>query len=148
MRSSWATLAAVLLALFALHGCGRFNFSRAPASGPWFATRLCGIAVDNKAKVARLRLQLDVLRPLPRGALVETEFVNPLDRSVLAVNRAATGNERIIELVSPPFDQVRPLGYETVTRVYASNDRRKTLGTYKYVCESLVDDRELGPQFR
>lgn len=148
MRSAWRVQAAVLLALLALHGCGRFSFSRAPASGPWFSTKLCGIVVDNKAKVASLRLQLEVLRPLPRGALIETEFVNPLDRSVLAVNRAATGSERIIELVSPPFDQVRAVGYETLTRVYASNDRRKTLGTYKYVCESLVDDRELGPQFR
>ena len=148
MRSSWRILAAVLLALLALHGCGRFSFSRAPASGPWFSTRLCGIAVDNKAKVATLRLQLEVLRPLPRGALVETEFLNPIDRSVLAASRAATGNERIIKLVSPPFGQVRAVGYETVTRVYASSDRRKTLGTHKYVCESLVDERELGPQFR
>jgi hypothetical protein len=104
--------------------------------------------VDNKAKVATLRLQLEVLRLLPRGALVETEFLNPIDRSVLAASRAATGNERIIELVSPPFGQVRAVGYETVTRVYASSDRRKTLGTHKYVCESLVDERELGPQFR
>ena len=40
------------------------------------------------------------------------------------------------------------LGYETVTRVYASSARKKILGTHKYVCESLVDDRELGPQFR
>lgn len=137
-----------LLALATLHGCGRFNFSRAPASGPWFSTKLCGIALDNKAKVASLRLQLEILRPLPRGALIETEFRNPVDRSVLAVRRTATGNERMIELVSPPFDQVRPLGYETVTRVYALSDRKKVLGTHKYMCESLVDDRELGPQFR
>ena len=148
MRGSWRILAAALLALLALHGCGRFSFSRAPASGPWFSTRLCGIVVDNKAKVASVRLQLEVLRPLPRGALIETEFLNPLDRSTLAVSRVSTGSERSIELVSPPFDQVRAVGYETVTRVYASSDRKKTLGTHKYVCESLVDDRELGPQFR
>lgn len=144
----WRIPAAVLLALLALHGCGRFSFSRAPASGPWFSTRLCGIVVDNKAKVASVRLQLEVLRPLPRGALIETEFLNPRDRSTLAVSRVATGKERSIELVSPPFDQVRAVGYETVTRVYASGDRRKTLATHKYVCESLVDERELGPQFR
>lgn len=148
MRGSWQILVLALLATAVLHGCGRFSFSRAPGSGPWFSTKLCGIAVDNKAKVASLRLQLEVLRPLPRGALIETEFVNPIDRSVLAVSRAATGNERIIELVSPPFDQLRAVGYETVTRVYASSERRKALGTHKYVCESLVDDRELGPQFR
>lgn len=141
-------LLAALLVLGTLNGCGRFSFSRAPASGPWFSTQLCGIALDNKAKVARLRLQLQVQRPLPRGALIETEFRNPIDRSVLSVSRIATGSERTMELVSPPFGEVRALGYETTTRVYASADRKKVLGTHAYVCESLVDDRELGPQFR
>lgn len=148
MRAAYRMLIVALLALTALHGCGRFSFSRAPASGPWFSTKLCGIVLDNKAKVAKLRLQLDSLRPLPRGALIETEFLNPVDRSVLTASRVATGNERTIELVSPPFQQVRALGYETVTRVYASSEKKKTLGTHSYVCESLVDERELGPQFR
>lgn len=142
------SLVIMLLALVMISGCGRLSFFRAPASGPWFSTQLCGVALDNKAKVATLRLRLAVVRPLPRGALVETEFRNPADRSVLTVSRSATGNERTLELVSPPFARVRALGYETVTRVYAPADRKKVLGTHSYVCESLVDDRELGPQFR
>lgn len=140
-------VAAVLV--LAVAGCGRFSFFRAaPASGPWFSTKLCGVTLDNNKKVARLRLTLAVLRPLPRGALVETEFRNPIDRSVLAASRVAAGSERSIELVSPPFDQVRALGYETTTRVYASADRKQVLGTHAYVCESLVDQRELGAQFQ
>ena len=137
-----------LLALLTLGGCGRLDFLRAPASGPWFSTRLCGVQVDNKARLARLRLELAVIRPLPRGVLVETEFRNPVDRSVLAASRTATGDERTLEITSPPFDGVQARNYETLTRVYASADRKQVLGTHAYVCESLIDQRELGPQFQ
>jgi hypothetical protein len=136
------------LTLLLLPGCGRFSLPRGAASGPWFSTRICGVQVDNKAKLARLHIQLDVVKPLPHGALVETEFRNPADRSVLAASRTATGDERSIEITSPPFDQVRARNYQTVTRVYASADRKQVLGTHDYVCESLVDQRELGPQFQ
>lgn len=142
------TLTLALLAAALVAGCGRFDFARAPASGPWFKTTLCGVTLDARERLARLRLQLAVVRSLPRGALVETEFRNPIDRSVLTASRSATGNERALEIVSPPFEQVRALSYETVTRVYESSARKQVIGTHAYVCESLVDQRELGPQFQ
>ena len=136
------------LSVLALAGCGRFDFFRKSASGPWFSTRLCGVQIDNKSRLARLQLQLTVLRTLPRGALVETEFRNPVDRSVLAASRTAKGDEQAIEITSPPFDRIQARNYETTTRVYASADRKQVLGTHAYTCESLVDQRELGPQFQ
>ena len=132
-----------------LTGCGmRLPFGSSPAGGTYFSTKLCGVQLDGKAKVSRLHLTLDVVQPLPRGALVEAEFQDTANRTVLTASRVAAGSERTIELLSPPLSDVRPRGYETVTRVYAAADRRQVLGTHTYVCQSLVDQRELGPEFR
>jgi len=141
-------LACVLGLALATPGCGGLGLLRPAASGPYFSTKLCGVQLDGKAKVARLNLALDVVQPLPRGALVETEFQDTVGRSTLTASRVAAGNERSIELVSPPIDDMRPRGYETVTRVYAAADRKKVLGIHTYVCQSLIDQRELGPEFR
>jgi len=145
----WITFV-LALTLAALAGCGRLGLTRPVAGnvGPYFSTKLCGVQIDGKAKVARLHLTLAVVQPLPRGALVETEFQDIANRTVLTASRVAAGSERTLELLSPPVSDVRPRGYETVTRVYAAADRKQVLGTHTYVCESLIDQRELGPEFR
>jgi len=39
---------------------------------------------------------------------------------------------------------VRARGYETVTRLYASPEKKQVLGTHTQLCQSLVDERRLG----
>lgn len=129
--------------VLALAGCGSLRFG-ARAEGPYFATRLCGVELDGAGRNARLRLTLSVLKPLPSGALVETAFHNAADRSTLTAQRTAGGSERELVLVSPPFSDVRVRKYETVTRVYRSQARKDLLGVHTFLCESLVDPRELG----
>ena len=142
------TILAALLGII-LTGCGlRLPFGSSAAGGTYFSTKLCGVQLDGKAKAARLHLTLDVVKSLPRGALVETEFQDTANRSVLTASRVAAGNERTIELLSPAIADVRPRGYETVTRVYAAADRKQVLGMHTHVCQSLIDQRELGPGFR
>lgn len=138
------------LGLVALGACGmRIPFVSVPeGDGTFFKTRLCGVSLDNRTREARLKLELEVIRTLPRNAFVETEFQNPLERSVMTVSRSVTGKERTLEMLSPPFAEVRSRRYETVTRVYAAADRKQVLGVHTYACESLVDLRELGPGFR
>jgi hypothetical protein len=147
-RQRSRTAVAALLAV-TLTGCGmRLPFFSSASSGPYFATKLCGVRFDGKSKVARLHLTLDVVRPLPRGALVETEFHDVAERTVHTASRVVSGSERTVELVSPPIAQVRAYGYKTVTRVYASSERGEALGSHAHLCQSLLDQRDLGPQFR
>jgi hypothetical protein len=126
----------------------RLPFVSSASGGAYFTTKLCGVQFDGKQKVARLHLALDVTRPLPRGALVETEFHDAADRSVHTVSRVVSGSERTLELLSPPIVEVRARPYETLTRVYASSERGKVLGSHAQLCQSLLDQRDLGPQFR
>ena len=121
---------------------------RPASSGTHFATRICGVQLDGRTRAARLHLTLNVVRPLPSGGLLETEFRNPADRTVLTVTRGVKGGERAVEMVSPPIGEVRAGSYETVTRLYTSAERKQVLGTHTSVCESLIDHRELGPEFR
>ncbi|HYC46581.1 MAG TPA: hypothetical protein VED01_14000 [Burkholderiales bacterium] len=114
----------------------------------YFTTSLCSVVLESKDRSARFQIALDVVRPLPRGALLETEFQNPSEKAVLSVTRAVSGDERRIVLTSPPVAQIRAGGYETVTRIYAAADRKNILGVHTQRCESLVDHRELGPEFR
>lgn len=144
-RCATASIAVLLLLLT---GCGlRMPFGSsgggAASSAPFFTTKLCGVKLDGTPRVARLHLTLNVVRALPRGALVETEFQDSADRSVHTVGRVASGNERTIELVSPPMGALRARGYETVTRVYASAERKQRLGSHTHLCQSLLDQRDL-----
>jgi hypothetical protein len=140
----------VLFIAAVLAGCGRSGFFRSGApAGPYFSTRLCGVDLDGKTKDVHLRIELAVAKTLPPGGFVEVEFENPADRSVpLVVSRTVSGKERSLLFVSPAVRGVRPRGYEIVTRVYASAEKRQVLGLQTQVCQSLVDQRELGPQFR
>ncbi|HYH43201.1 MAG TPA: hypothetical protein VD867_14600 [Burkholderiales bacterium] len=132
-------------------GCGMrlpFGASGSGSGGPFFSTKLCGVKLEGVPRAARLHLSLNVVRALPKGALVESEFQDSADRSVHTVSRVASGSERTIELLSPPIGELRARGYETVTRVYASAERKEVLGSHTHVCESLLDQRDLGSQFR
>lgn len=146
-RITRATVAIVMA--FSLGACGiRIPFVSSTTGGPFFETKLCGVLLDGKSKTGRLRIELAVIRALPRNAVVETDFQNPLEKSVLTARRVVTGNERTLEMISPPFAELRAGRYETITRVFASADSKQVLGLHTYVCESLVDARELGPGFR
>ena len=129
-----------------LTACGmRLPFFSSGPGGSYFSTKVCGVYLDGKSKEARLRIELEVTRSLPRNGFVEIEFENPSDRKVLLVTgRTVTGNERTLELLSPPLTVVRARGYETVTRVYASADKKQVLGIHTQLCQSLVDERKLG----
>ena len=143
--------AIVALAAFAVAGCSvpQLPFMRASSpQGSYFTTKLCGVQLGGRDRTVRLHLTLDVAQPLPKGALVETEFHDPEERKLMTTSRVVTGAERSIELVSPPIAQVRARTYETVTRVYAGADRKQILGVHTYLCESLVDQRELPAPFR
>lgn len=134
-----------------LTGCGMqlpFGLSGSAASGPFFTTKLCGAKLEGTPRVARLHLALNVVRALPRGALVETEFRDSVERTVHTVSRVASGSERTIELLSPPMAELRARGYETVTRVYASPERKQVLGSHTHLCQSLLEQRDLGAQLR
>lgn len=137
------------LMVTALTGCGRFALFRSAASSAYFATKVCGVHVDGKSNEARLRIELLVTKSLPRDGFVEIEFENPSDPKVpLIASRSVTGAEHTLQLLSPPLTSVRARGYETVTRVYDSADKKEVLGIHTYVCQSLIDPRELGLQFR
>ena len=140
----------MLLVAAVLAGCGRFSFIRSGApAGPYFSTKLCGVDLDGKTKDVRLRIELAVAKTLPPGGFVEVEFENPGERSVpLVVNRTVSGKERTVLFVSPAVTGVRARGYEVVTRVYASAEKKQVLGVHTQVCQSLIDSRELGPRFR
>lgn len=140
----------VVLIAAALAGCGqRLSFFAPAASGPYFSTKLCGVDLDGKTRDVHLRIELTVAKALPKGGLVEVEFENPADRAVpLVVSRSVSGNERTMLFASPAVTGVRPRAYEIVTRVYASTEKKQVLGLHTQVCQSLVDQRELGPQFR
>jgi hypothetical protein len=146
---SRAALTALLIAAI-LAACGRLNLPRSDSSGaPYFSTKLCGVDLDGKTKDVHLRIELAVAKTLPRGGLVEVEFENPADRSApIVVSRTVTGNEKTLMFVSPAVTRVRPRNYEIVSRVYASPDKKQVLGLHTQVCESLIDQRELGPEFR
>jgi len=144
-----AVLAAVIT--LALSACGMRLpfFSSSSSSGnsgaPYFATRVCGVYVDGKSSEARLRIELVIKKSLPRNGFVEIEFENPDDRSVLLIaSRTVSGSERTLQLLSPPLTTLRARGYETVTRVYASPEKKQVLGIHTQLCESLVDQRRLG----
>jgi hypothetical protein len=143
-----ALLLFVILAAFS--GCGQRSIFFGPAaSGPYFTTKLCGVDLNGKKKDIHLRIELAVAKPLPRGAFVQVEFENPADRGVpLIVGRAVAGSERTLHFVSPAVTGVRARGYEIVTRVYASSEKKQVLGQHTQVCESLIDQRDLAPQFR
>lgn len=131
-----------------LSACGmRLPFGLSPGTGSasYFSTRVCGIYLDAKSSEARLRIELEVTRSLPRNGFVEIEFENPGDRRVpLISSRSITGSERVLQVLSPPLPTVRMRSYETVTRVYASADKKLVLGTHTHLCQSLVDERRLG----
>jgi hypothetical protein len=132
----------------ALGACGMrlpFVSSTAGAKTSYFATKVCGVYVDGKSSEARLRIELTVTRSLPRNAFIEVEFENPADRKVpLLASRSVTGSERTLQMLSPPLTTVRARAYETVTRVYASPDKKQVLGIHTQMCESLIDQHRLG----
>jgi hypothetical protein len=142
------TLTAALFAIAALAGCAGVagNPSRAKA---YVTTSVCGIDLDGKASEARLRIDLIVIRPLPPNGLVEAQFENPSDaKSPLVTSRTVTGKEKALRLISPPVTGIRVKAYEVVVRIYSSQDKRELLGTHAQSCQSPVDLRDLGPQFR
>lgn len=144
-RTAFATLV-----LFGLTGCGmRMPFFASSSPASFFKTAVCGVHIDGKSREARLRIELTVTKPLPRNGFVEVEFENPLDRTIpITSSRTVTGQERTLQLLSPALQRVRARGYETVTRVYASDQKKQVLGVHTHVCQSLVDDRDMGPQLR
>ena len=151
MNGTARTLIAALFAVIGLAGCARVAGLRAPASprGDYVTTRVCGIDLDGKTNEARLRIELIVTRPLPPDGLVEALFENPSDaKSPLVTSRAVTGKERSLRLTSPPVRGIRVKSYEVVVRIYSSPDKRELLGTHAQSCQSPVDLRDLGPQFR
>lgn len=110
----------------------------------YFHTTTCGLQVASRAQQARLRLQVAVDRPLPRNALVETDFENPLDAAKpLRTSRIANGQEKTLDILSPPIDGARVRSYAVVTRIYSGTDKKNMLGTHRQTCESLFDERDV-----
>jgi hypothetical protein len=135
-------IAAVVL--LGIVGCARFGGSGSGAGSPYFATKLCGVQIDGKTRTIHLRLVLTALRPLPANATLEVEFQNPADEAkTLNVTRRLTGDERTIEVLSPPLTSVRPRSYQVAARVYATAAGTGLIAVHTLSCESLVDDRDL-----
>ena len=147
MRDSGAVLFAKLgvaaVLVLTLVSCSRFNFFSRAGSESFFTTRFCGVDLDGRSGHGRLRLTLNVTKALPPRALVETEFQNPSERTMLSTQRTVVGSERELVMLSPPFTDIRTRSYETVTRVYADAERKRVLGIHTHVCASLVDSRDL-----
>ena len=123
-------------------GCAGINFPQFGAEGS-VSTRVCGVYIDGKTRAAHLRLEL-VPSALPAGALVEVEFENPDEgKPPLLTSRVYKGEQTLV-IFSPPLKGVRPRNYAVVARIYASADKQQALGVHTQVCQSLVDQRELG----
>jgi hypothetical protein len=83
---------------------------------------------------------------LPRNGLLEVEFENRADeKKPLVVTRALSGDERTIDVLSPPVTKLQPRSYGVTARVYAAADRRQLLATHTEHCESLVDEHDVLP---
>ena len=139
-----ALLAAALLGIAT--GGSALGASSSPRS--YFKTTVCSALIDNKDRTTRLQITLEVVQALPAGTLVETEFQMSADKAVLKSTRGVSGNERSLTMTSPPVAEIRAGYYEAVTRVYDGADRRNVLGVHTQRCESLLDRREMGPEFR
>jgi len=128
----------------------RTDLSQPSASGSGYvATKVCGFNVDGKRNEVRYRMELIVLRRLPRGSVVQVTFDNPLDPGApLVSERVMAGDEREVQLLSPPVKGIREKQYEIVVRVYSSPDRKVLLGTHTQPCEAPFNQRELGPEYR
>lgn len=145
----WRRVMPAVIMPLVLGACGlRVPFLSSSTSAPnasYFSTKVCGVIVDAKSGEARLRIELVVTKSLPRNGFVEIEFENPTDRNVpLTASRSVTGAERALQLLSPPLTALRARAYETITRVYASPDKKQVLGIHTQMCDSLVDQRRLG----
>ena len=117
-------------------------------SASYFKTSLCSAVIDGKDHTTRLRITLEVVQALPAGALVQTEFQIPGEKAALTSNRLLAGAERKLTITSPPVPQIRAGVFETVTRVYDARDGATIIGVHTQRCESLLDRREMGPEFR
>ena len=132
---------AAALTLVVMSGCAGISFPRFGSEGS-VSTRVCGVYIDGKTRAAHLRIEL-VPTGLPEGALVEVEFENPEEgRPPLTAARVYKGEQTLV-IFSPPVKGVRPRGYEVVARIYASADKKQSLGVHTQTCQSLVDQREL-----
>jgi hypothetical protein len=140
----------LIVALTLLGACAhRTGTSQSNASsGGYLATKLCGFNLDGKRSEVRYRIELGVLRPLPRGSLVEVAFENPLDPTApLMTSHVMAGDERDAQFVSPPVKGIRERPYEILVRVYSSADKAALVSTHKTLCESPFNQRELGPEY-
>jgi hypothetical protein len=140
-------LAAAILFAACAH---RTDTAKPDVSGDaYVATKVCGFDLDGRRNEVRYRIELIVRRPLPRGSIVEVAFENPLDPATpLLSERVMAGEERDLQLVSPPVKGIREKPYEIIVRMYSSADRKVLLGTHTQLCEAPFSQRELGPEYR
>ena len=147
VRAAAAAMVALVLA-----GCGmtlRAPVLKSGAADAYFSTRMCVFNFDGKAREVRLRIQLNVIRPLPRNGLLVVQFENPIAPGTpLVTTRKLTGEEKTLDLVSPPLFEISPRSYEIVALVYATEQKQAVLGTHSQVCESPFDQRDVGAPFR
>jgi hypothetical protein len=142
------SLCCVLAAIAAIAGCAQF--ARAPVPGsPYLATKFCGFVFDGRTKEARFSIDLIVQRPLPRGALVEATFENPLERSQpIVVTREVKGNERELRIVSTPVKGITQREYAMAVRVYPTPDRTTLLATHTERCRAPLGQGDVGIEYR
>jgi hypothetical protein len=123
-------------------GCASIGFF---GGAPQIATKLCGVRIDSRTRQTHLQIVLSVSK-LPRNGLLEVEFENTADeKKPLVVTRAVSGDERAIDVLSPPVTKLQPRTYAVTARVYAAADRRQLVATHTARCESLVDEHDLLP---
>jgi hypothetical protein len=140
------TALVAVVALVSFAGCARLGWFGSRDSSPYLATKLCGVHIDGKTKTAHFRVVLTALKPLPANSTLEVEFQNPADdATTLTVTRRLTGNERTIEVLSPPLKALRPASYRVAARMYAIANGTQVIATHTLTCESLVDTRDLLP---
>ena len=136
-------VAPLLLAAVVLSGCGGAGFFR-PGGEAAVSTRVCGVYLDGKTRMAHLRIELSVTGHVPPGAFVEVEFENPAEgKAPLVTGRAIKGSSERLVIFSPPLKGVRPRGYQVVVRIHESPEKKKVLAMHTQLCESLIDQREL-----
>jgi hypothetical protein len=77
---------------------------------------------------------------------MEVDFENAdNEKAPLVVTRRVSGDERTIEVLSPPVTKLQPRSYRVTARVYAAVDRKRVVATHTERCESLVDERDVLP---
>lgn len=134
-------LLVALATVASLTGCGGFGrFGGAPQ----VTTKLCGVQIDAKTRETRLQIVLSVSRA-PREALIEVEFENPANPKAPLVTRRLTGDERTIEVLSPPIAKLQPRTYDVTARLYATAEKKQLIATHTQRCEALANERDVLP---